>query len=218
MQKKGQLITGQKHGMLKLIKDFESSLADYTIFVGQSLRYNMNYFELYGLPVLMKVDTSEIKKKFYELSRQYHPDFHARSDEAGQAEALEKSADVNKAYKVFQNADDTIRYVLQMKDLIYDEEKYELDPEFLMEVMEINEQLMELETGADKEAVEQCLEKTKELLNQIYNEVAPIIENYQEGATTEKELLQVKSYYYKKKYLQRILDKIYQIRNIASLL
>lgn len=178
----------------------------------------MNYFELYGLPVLMKVDPSEIKTKFYELSRQYHPDFHAKSDEASQAESLEKSADVNKAYKVFQNTDDTIKYVLQMKDLIYDEEKYELDPEFLMQVMEINEELMDLETGEDKEALDRCVEKTKELLNQIDKDVAPIVENYQEGITTEKELLQVKSYYYKKKYLQRILDKIYQIRNIASLL
>jgi len=178
----------------------------------------MNYFELYGLPVLMKVDPSEIKSKFYELNRKYHPDFHAKSDEVSQAEALEKSADINKAYKIFQNTDDTIKYVLQMKDLIHDEEKYELDPEFLTEVMDINEQLMELESGAHKEAIEQCLEKTKELLSQIYNDVVPIIENYQEGVTTEKELLQVKSYYYKKKYLQRILDKIYQIRNIASLL
>jgi molecular chaperone HscB len=180
--------------------------------------YNMNYFELYGLPVLMKVDVSEIKEKFYELSRRYHPDFHIQSDEGSQVDALEKSADINKAYKVFQNTDDTIKYVLQLKDLVHDEEKYELNPEFLMEVMDINEELMELETGADKESLEQCVLKTKELLTQIYNDVAPIVENYQEGVTTEKELLQVKSYYYKKKYLQRILDKIHQIRNIASLL
>lgn len=178
----------------------------------------MNYFELYGLPVLMKIDSAEIKKKFYELSRQYHPDFHAHSDEGQQAHILEKSADVNKAYKVFQNPDDTIKYVLQIKNLVYDEEKYELDPDFLMEVMDINEELMELESGADKEALDTCVEKTKNLLIEIYQDVAPIVENYQEGVTTEKELLQVKGYYYKKKYLQRILDKIHQIRNIASLL
>ena len=178
----------------------------------------MNYFELYGLPVLMKVNLEEIKQKFYQLSRQYHPDYHAQADEIAQGDILQKSADVNRAYKVFQTTDDTIRYVLQLKDLLHDEEKYELDPEFLMEVMEINEDLMELETGDNKEAVEKCLEKTKELLNQIYKDVAPIIENYKEGVTTEEELLQVKSYYYKKKYLQRILDKIHQIRNIASLL
>lgn len=178
----------------------------------------MNYFELYGLPVLMKVDVSEVKKKYYELSRRYHPDFYTQDNETVQADVLERSADVNKAFKVFQNPEDTIKYVLQLKDLIHEEEKYELDPEFLMEVMDINEQLMDLELGADKESVDVCEQKTKELLNQIYNDVAHIVENYQEGITTEKELLQVKGYYYKKKYLQRILDKIYQIRNIASLL
>jgi molecular chaperone HscB len=178
----------------------------------------MNYFELYGLPLLMKVDASEIKEKFYELSRRYHPDFYTQDDDERQASVLETSADVNKAYKVFQNPDDTIKYVLQLKNLIHDEEKYELDPEFLMEVMDINENLMELEMGADKEALEECEQKTKELLTQIYSDVEHIVENYQEGVTTEKELLQVKGYYYKKKYLQRILDKIYQIRNIASLL
>jgi molecular chaperone HscB len=178
----------------------------------------MNYFELYGLPVLMKVNVAEIQRKFYELSRQYHPDFHIQSAEDQQADVLEKSADVNKAYKVFQNPDDIIKYVLQLKNLIHEEEKYELDPEFLMQVMEINEQLMELETGADTEALDQTVLKTKELLNQIHKDVEPIVENYQEGVTTEEELLQVKSYYYKKKYLQRILDKIHQIRNIASLL
>ena len=178
----------------------------------------MNYFELYGLPVLMKVNASEIKQKFYELSRQYHPDFHIKSLQEQQADILQKSADVNKAYKIFQNPDDIIKYVLQIKKLIHDEEKYELDPDFLMEVMEINERLMELESGSDTEALDQTVLKTKELLNKIYADVEPIIENYKEGITTEKELLQVKSYYYKKKYLQRILDKIYQIRNIASLL
>lgn len=170
------------------------------------------------MPVLMKIDSSEIKGKFYELSRQYHPDFHAHSDQSQQANILEKSADVNKAYKIFQNPDDTIKYVLQIKNLIYDEEKYELDPEFLMEVMDINEELMELESGADKEALDRCVEKTKLLLTEIYKDVEPIVEHYKEGITTEKELLQVKSFYYKKKYLQRILDKIHQIRNIASLL
>ena len=178
----------------------------------------MNYFELYGLPVLMKVDASEIRQKFFELSRKYHPDFHTGSGEAEQSEALERSSEVNRAYKVFQNVDDTIKYVLQLKSLIHEEEKYELDPEFLMEVLEINEELMDLETEPNPEKLEKCELKTKELLTQIYKDVAPIVENYQEGVTTEKELLQVKGYYYKKKYLQRILDKVYQIRNIASLL
>lgn len=166
----------------------------------------------------MKVDLSSVKDKFYILSRQYHPDYYAQSGQEEQANALEKSADVNKAYKIFQNTDETIKYVLQLKELVQEEEKYELDPEFLMEMLDINEALMELETGDDKQALEDCIQKTKNLITQVYGTVANIVENYQEGITTEKELLEVKSYYYKKKYLQRILDKIHQIRNIASLL
>ena len=39
---------------------------------------------------------------------------------------------------------------------------------------------------------------------------------YQEAVTSEKALLRVKDYYYRKKYLQRILDKIASSRNIAT--
>jgi molecular chaperone HscB len=176
----------------------------------------MNYFELYGLPVLMKVDMNEVKKKFYELSRKYHPDFFANASDEEQADVLEKSSLINKAYKTFQNPDETIRYVLQMHNLIEEEEKYNLDPSFLMEVMEINEQLMDAEMEEDSGTLNSIKQEADDLLIKIYSDVAKIVEHYQEGITTEKELLQVKDYYYRKKYLQRILDKIAQMRNIAS--
>ncbi len=176
----------------------------------------MNYFELYGIPVLMKVESSGIKKKFYELSRKYHPDFYLSAPDDQRQEALERSSDINKAYNTFQNQDDLIRYVLKLKGLLHDEEKYELAGDFLMEVMDINEELMELEMDPNPEKVSEVESMTKTLLNKSYEDVAPVIEHYQEGVTTEKELLQVKEYYYRKKYMQRILDKINQIRNIAS--
>jgi molecular chaperone HscB len=43
---------------------------------------------------------------------------------------------------------------------------------------------------------------------EIYEPVKEIIENYQDGITTEKELLQVKEYYFKKKYLDRIKKQL----------
>ena len=54
-------------------------------------------------------------------------------------------------------------------------------------------------------------------LLKIYENVALVIKNYKEGVSSEEELLPVKDYYYRKKYLQRILDKISQMRNIATL-
>lgn len=161
----------------------------------------MNYFELFELPVTLKVDTVSLSRKFFELSKKYHPDYFINEKDQAQAEALERSAMLNKAWKTFQNPDETIKYVLQLKGLLEEEEKYELPPDFLMEVLEINEQLMD----ADEPAVKADLESTiQQLQNEIYEPVKKMVENYQEDSVSEKDLLQVKAYYYKKKYLDRI--------------
>ena len=155
----------------------------------------MNDFELFDIPIQLKPDAASLSKKFYALSRQYHPDYTANADPNTQADALEKSSQLNKAWKTFQNPDATIKYVLQLKGLLEEEEKYELPPDFLLEVLEINEQLMDAEEPGMKEQVTQTI---KNLQLEIYEPVKKIVENYKEGFTTEKELLQVKEYYYKK--------------------
>lgn len=165
----------------------------------------MNYFELFGIPVQLKVNTTELSKKFFELSRKYHPDHFVNSDETAQAEALERSALLNKAWKTFQNPDATIKYVLQEKGLLEEEEKYELPPVFLMEVLDINEQIMETDEATERDKLSSVI---SQLSSGIYEPVKEIVENYKGDSTTEKELLQVKEYYYKKKYLDRIHQQL----------
>jgi molecular chaperone HscB len=161
----------------------------------------MTYFELFDIPVQLKVNTAALSKQFFALSRQYHPDYFANEPEAVQTEMMEKSALLNKAWKTFQQPPATIKYVLQQKGLLEEEEKYALPPVFLMEVMDINEALMDTE-GAD--AINDLEKKIAALEIEIYEPVKEIVEGYQEGITTEKELLQVKAWYYQKKYLDRI--------------
>ena len=165
----------------------------------------MTYFELFDIPVALRVNVESIKTKFYQLIRQSHPDFFSQSTNDEQEEALEKSSLLNKAFKTFSNTETTIKYVLQLKGLLDDEEKYKLPPDFLMEMMELNEALMEAKIDADETAIKNEHLKINHLENNIYNDSKHIIENYKEGVTTEKELLQVKDYYFKKKYLSRIL-------------
>ena len=161
----------------------------------------MNYFELFNIPVSLKVDKSSLSKKYIELQKKYHPDFYTQSTEDEQLEALDKSSIINKALKTFRNEDDTIKYVLEQKGLLVEEEKYALPPDFLMEMMELNEAVMEEEPAV-------IIQKIAAVEEEIYAAVKPIIEHYKEGVTTNEELLQVKEYYYKKKYVQRILDRI----------
>ena len=168
----------------------------------------MNYFELYNLPVSFLPNKQLVKERFYELSRKYHPDFFTNTSPEEQADILEKSSIINKAYKVFQNKDETIKYILQQKDLLAEEEKYLLPPDFLMDVMELNEQLTEARMEGNNDQVKNIQNAISNLQTQIYEPVKKTIEHYEETLSSEKELLQVKEYYYKKKYLNRILAAI----------
>lgn len=165
----------------------------------------MTYFELYDLPVSFTVNDKTLKQKFYALSRAYHPDFFSGAGDDEQAEVLEKSSTINKAYKILQSKDETIKYILQLKGLLVEEEKYELPPDFLMEMLELNEQVMDAKTEEDSAAKITIQEAINNIQSEIYAPVKEIIEGYQEHTTTKEELLQVKEYYYKKKYLNRIL-------------
>ncbi len=165
----------------------------------------MNHFELYNIPVSLQPDAQLVKQKFYELSRKYHPDFFTNAAETEQAAVLETSSQVNKAYKIFRNPGETIKYVLQLHGLLEEEEKYQLPGSFLAEMLDLNEQLMEAELDGNAAGKANLQQSVKEMEASVYAPVKDIIEHYEEGTTTEQELLQVKDYYYKKKYLSRIL-------------
>lgn len=167
----------------------------------------MNYFELFEIPVSLKVDAGKLAKKYFELQKKFHPDYYSKESPEVQAAILEKVAQINKAFKTFKNPDETIRYVLMEKGLLEEEEKYQLPPEFLMEMMDLNEQLAEatLDGGENLLLIIDGLAGTE---TEIYLPVKAIVENYKEGITSTAELLQVKEYYYKKKYLNRIKEQL----------
>ena len=163
---------------------------------------------MFDIPIRLKVDKQSLQKKFIELSKKYNPDYFATQAFEKQAKALEISATLNKAWKTFQNPDETIKYVLQSKGLLEDEEKYQLPPGFLMEMMEINEQLVGAKMEENAEKTTHLSSVISQLSTEIYEPVKEIVEHYQESITSEKELLQVKDYYFKKKYLNRIRQQL----------
>lgn len=163
----------------------------------------MNYFELFGLPRGFFPDPVQVKRKYYELSRQYHPDFFVQSGEAALELAEEKLKEVHAAYAVLSDADKTMAYVLDLEIGLPEGEKYTLSPDFLMEMMEMNEALQEADTEQERGRVrEQIMSKKKEL----YEDIEPVLAGYQQGVVSPEAMLQVKAYYYQQKYISRLLD------------
>lgn len=168
-----------------------------------------NYFELYELPETFRPDAAAVKSKFYELSRRYHPDRYAQADDATRAEALRMAAINNDAWKTLGNSDATMAYILKLHGLLEEEEKYSLPPAFLMEMMELNEAVSQYEMEADNAQLkEQALQAIQEQKAAWQAGVQPLIEKYDAEGGDKALLLQVKDYYFRKKYLLRIQQRI----------
>ena len=115
-------------------------------FTGLSdLSLDMNYFEFYNLPETFELDDAALKKQFYKLSKEYHPDFYANEDDAKQQEILELSTLNNKAYQTLADPYKRMEYILTQHNLVNEGAKPALPADFLMEMMDINERLMEVE-------------------------------------------------------------------------
>lgn len=166
----------------------------------------MNYFEFYQIPIGFKIEAKKLKRKFYEYSRKYHPDFFVQSSVSEQEEVLEKATLNNKAYKILSSLDSRIKYVLECKGLMEEGEKYQLPPMFLMEMMEVNEALMELQFEPDPQSLQTLTKQVDAIESNLFEEVAQIIENYEDGVSDEEDLKKVKIFYFKRRYLLRIRE------------
>lgn len=168
-----------------------------------------NYFELYHMPVTFYPNQAEVKSKFYELSRLYHPDRFAQSGGDELAKALHTSAMNNEAYKTFKSPDATMAYILKINNLLEYEEKYTLPSEFLMEMMDINEAVSDYETEPQNDDARQMAINSLNEQLELWDDATGLLTGrFEKGDKSKELLLQVKDQYFRKKYLLRIKERI----------
>ncbi|WP_158996114.1 Fe-S protein assembly co-chaperone HscB [Mucilaginibacter sp. L196] len=167
----------------------------------------MNYFDFYGLPETFNLNDADVKKKFYQLSKQYHPDFYANEDEAKQQEILELSTLNNRAYQTLANPAKRLEYILRLHNLVSDGAKPQLPADFLMEMMDINERIMEVDSATELGSI------TAEVLaieGDMNEELLALTTDYVTLDDTAKEsrLNDIANIYFRQKYLLRIKESL----------
>jgi len=175
----------------------------------------MDYFSFYDLPVSFSPDVALIKKKFYELSKKYHPDFYINEPEEKQQEVLELSTLNNKAYQVLSDPQKRLQYILELKELIHEGEHYVLPQSFLMDMMDINEVLMELQFEPDPSQLVELKNKIAEVEKGLLDDLERLTSHFDaEGDSEEEGLLAgIKDLYYRNKYLFRIKESLEKLGN-----
>lgn len=132
---------------------------------------SQDYFDFFGLPHRLVLDTASLEKKFYRLSRMLHPDLYARATDQEQQWSLEKSSLLNDAYRTLRDPIARTEYLLKTEGVQMEEQSNQateaarasgtlkqqlVPPDMLEEVFELNMQLEEARAaqgngGADPE-------------------------------------------------------------------
>ncbi len=164
-----------------------------------------NYYALFDLPVSFRVDEHVLRKKYFELSRQSHPDFFATTGDAMKEDALEQSTRINNGYRILNSKALRIKYLLELKEVLNTNEKEVLPPAFLMEMMELNEMI----DSATAQQSDEVKARVDELTLQLEQELQQTCDVY-DATQDPKALYKVKEAWHKQKYLLRIHEAMHK--------
>jgi molecular chaperone HscB len=127
-----------------------------------------DYFTVFGLPRKLAVDGEALQRRFYELARRHHPDFHQGADAARQAQALAESALINRAYRALRDPLARVEYLIALEEGREVREGAADKPaaprELLQEMLEVQEALEEAKAeGLDGDATGRLREERRRL-------------------------------------------------------
>jgi molecular chaperone HscB len=159
----------------------------------------INYFELMSVPPGFVVDRSLLSRNYLQLQKKFHPDYFAQATEAEKEKAEEMTAYINQAFAVLSQPMQTVRYVLLWKGVLTEEEKQPLPPNFLSQVMELNEMKMD---GADEQTIKA---RAADLLKEIEKPVETLLSVPLPDWDSPNHLQLARDWYFQKKYIDRLL-------------
>lgn len=167
----------------------------------------MDIFELFDIPVSLIIDTTVLKKKYFKLSRKFHPDLFINETTEIQDEALAKTSEINNAYNILKDKYNRIEYILKSTKILGKSQQL-LDPDFLMEMMDINEELASLDDNFKSDLYDLNNNKVLALELNLEKNIQEIL-NQQEIDIQNVDLLnKLKGFYLKMKYIMRIKEKL----------
>ena len=138
----------------------------------------MDYFTLFGLPVRYTVDGSLLASRFQDLQRQFHPDRFANQPERERLMALQQAATINEAYQSLKHPLKRAEYMLSLHGFDLGNEQHTMrDTAFLMEQLELREELDEIEQAKDEARLESFITRVKGMFDTRHQQMVEQLNN-----------------------------------------
>lgn len=166
-----------------------------------------DYFAIFGIEKKLALDVEDLQRRFYDNSRAWHPDRHARAGAEQLAYAEEASATLNDAWRALRDPVTRAEYVLKAEGFNLGEQRgRDVPPELLEEVFALNMALEEAREGdaQAKDDVVASLAKFEGLLREIDAERDRIFQAYDANPNRET-LAGLRALLNRRKYIQNLV-------------
>jgi molecular chaperone HscB len=145
-------------------------------------------FGLLGLPAQFNLDPTLIEQAFHDRSKELHPDRFAQAPAAERVAALSKSRALNDAYQTLKKPVPRAEYLLERAGVsIGDNER--LDPTFLMEILELREELAAARVAKQTSLIEKLCGEMKARRKKSVDALTPLFEANDLAAIKEQLIL-----------------------------
>ena len=171
------------------------------------------YFKWFDLPVCFLPDEEKLRQKYYALSRSLHPDFYTLEEPEVREEILRKSSVNNEAYSTLSDRNKRVKYALEVYGVVDGENSNSLDQEFLMEMMELNEILMDASIEEDRDKLQQITLEVEKIMDKLGEESLIYMTEFDAGKNQQDNLLRIRDAYLKRQYILRILENCRKFAN-----
>lgn len=174
----------------------------------------MRYYEALGLEPMLALDSDDLKKRFYERSRQWHPDKFSRAGSDQLQKALDMTAMLNDAFRTLRDPVQRAEYFLRESGL---EISKDAPPELLEEVFELNMALEELR-GGDESARPQLAaaqERFQGMLSEADAALAGLFARYDEKPGRDL-LDQIRATLNRRKYVSNLVRDVEKELNVHA--
>ncbi len=169
-----------------------------------------DYYALLGIPRTLNLSLDVLQQRFYELSRQLHPDRFMRHSEAERQRALETSSALNDAYRTLKDPIQRAQYVLSQEGFDVGEQRSkDVPPELLEEVFELNMALEEMRggDGSARPQLERAEKTFASMLGDVDGQLQALFKKY-DSAPNRETLAEIRGVLNRRKYILNLVTEV----------
>ena len=142
-----------------------------------------DYFRVLGVASSFALDEGMLEQRYKELTKLLHPDRYARSDPQARRASLERSVQLNEAWRCLKDPVRRAEYLLLLNGIDVgemagtgrqpaDHQTLPVPPVLLMEVLELREALAAAHAARDVHETEALMAQVRGRLEQVMKDVA----------------------------------------------